>query len=185
MTVIDNTRLDRDTIISELRVRDGDNCKLPSCGKPLDFSITEGPQRVTIDHQYPQARARQDGWTERQIWDLSNLDLMHRACNARKSDKVYNDDGTLPESPSRQKAVDKSNRPMVCNLCESGRLLLEGETCELCGSGPQPATAPRYLRVKPSECSHGWGDNPDEYCWMCFIGHVERKPAIDRLIDGP
>jgi 5-methylcytosine-specific restriction endonuclease McrA len=186
MTVIDNNiRLDRETIIVELRKRDGYKCQLPSCGKNLDFNLVDGPHMVTIDHVFPQAKARELGWTEADIWDLDNLALMHRRCNALKADREYDENGFLPALPSRQKAVDKSLRTPVCDLCYSGRLLLHGEICELCGSGPQPATAPRYLRVEPSKCSHGWGENPDEYCWMCYIGHYERKPAVDRIIDGP
>lgn len=186
MTLLESgVHASRTVLIELLRERDGDNCMYPSCGKPIDFSLVDGPTMATIDHRFPQVRARAAGWTEDEIWELSNLDLMHRSCNARKGDRVYNEDGTLPEPPARNKAVVKAERPMVCNLCESGRLLLEGEVCELCGSGPQPATAPRYLRVTPSECSHGWGENPDQFCWMCFIGMIERKPARQRILEGP
>lgn len=181
MTVIDESvRPSRDTLISQLRERDGDVCQLPSCGKPLDFSLIDGPQMVTVDHTFPQAKARLAGWTEDQIWDLTNLTLMHRRCNALKGDREYDEDGKLPVLPDRQKAVDKSHRPMVCDLCESGRLLLFGEVCELCGSGPQPATAPKYLQRAPKDCDHS-----THFCWMCFIGHVERKSAIERIITGP
>lgn len=186
MTLLEGgTHADRAVLIQLLKERDGDHCMHPSCGKALDFSLVDGPNMVTIDHRFPQVRAREAGWTEDEIWALTNLNLMHRSCNARKGDRVYNDDGTLPEPPSRHKAVDKTHRPMVCDLCESGRLLFDGEVCELCGSGPQPATAPRYLRVKPSECSHGWGENPEQFCWMCFIGMIERKPATQRILEGP
>lgn len=184
MTVMDAERLSRDEIILSLMERDGTNCQLPSCSKPLDFSLVDGPQMVTIDHRFPQSKARESGWTEEQIWDLSNLLLMHRRCNALKGDREFDEEGNLELPIPQRKAVAKSERIPVCNLCESGRLLLEGEVCELCGSGPQPATAPRYLRVQPSECAHGW-DNTPNYCWMCFIGMVERKPSIDRIISGP
>lgn len=173
-------KMSREEMIAELRNRDGDHCMLPSCGKPLDFSLVDGPQMVTIDHTFPQAKARLVGWTEAQIWDLTNLTLMHRRCNALKGDREFDEDGRLPIFSDRQKAVDKSNRPTVCDLCESGRLLFFGEVCELCGSGPQPATAPRYLQRTPKECDHS-----TYFCWMCFIGHVERKSAIDRIITGP
>ena len=184
MTVMDSERTSRDEIILALTERDGSVCQLPSCGKPLDFTLVDGPQMVTIDHVFPQSKAREQGWTEQQIWDLSNLALMHRRCNALKGDREYDEEGNLPLPEMRHRAVDKSLRTPVCELCESGRLLLEGEICELCGSGPQPATAPRYLRVEPKECAHGWDDSPN-YCWMCFIGMVERKPSIDRIISGP
>lgn len=170
--------MDRVAIISALIERDGDRCMYPGCDKPFD----DGAHEMTIDHIYPQSKAYADGWTYEQVNDISNLQLMGKRCNAVKGDLVYNPDGTLPEIPRRERAADKSSRAMVCNLCESGRLLFEGEQCELCGSGPQPASFPKYAQRAPKDCSHGWVD-PADHCWMCVIGHVERKPAFQTAFD--
>ena len=166
--------LDRDLGISLLIERDGYVCTYPDCTVPFSDE-PDTKYSVTIDHKYPQALAKKEGWTFEQVWALDNLQLMHKICNVRKSDFLYNEDGTLPKR-GRTK-TPKVNKVPVCETCESGRLLFLGETCEDCGSGPQPSTAPRCLQVPPKECSHGWGANPEYYCWMCFIGLEDRKPT--------
>lgn len=176
MTQIDThknamTREERIAIITE---RDGPNCYFPDCGKPF---IRQDD--ITFDHWIPQSK----GGT----WHVDNLRLMHKRCNALKGDRMPNPDGTLPPLPRelRPQAVDKSTRIPVCDTCASGRLLLKDEICEICGSGPQPASHPKYLQRKPAECEHGWGENPEEFCWYCTLGFVERKPAIQVLLEGP
>ena len=124
-----------------------------------------------------------EGWTPEEIWDHNNLQLMGKSCNARKGHLTYDEQGRLPVMAKVSK-VDKSARTPVCNLCESGRLLLEGEVCELCNSGPQPAAFPRYAQKRPKDCSHGFED-PSDHCWMCVIGFEERKSATMTIIEGP
>jgi hypothetical protein len=165
----------RTELIAALRARDGERCMYPECNKPFD----KGTHLLTIDHVYPQSKAREEGWTEEEIWALDNLQLMGKSCNARKGHLIPNEDGTLPSRATKTKAI-KVARPDLCETCYSGRLLFIGEICPDCSSGPQPAAAPKALQVSPKECDH---DN--FHCWMCFIGHVERKSSLTRLIEGP
>ena len=157
-------------VVEALVERDGYKCQYPGCN--VEFSaIPDHKWSITIDHIYPQARGKEDGWTYEEINGLPNLQLMHKACNARKSDLTYNDDGTLPIRGKVK--TPKAQRPMHCDLCENGRLLLLGEVCELCGSDPQPRAFPKYLQKEPKECDHF-----EYHCWGCVTGILaERRPA--------
>jgi hypothetical protein len=159
----------RDEMIDILLERDGNICKFPECGKTLDR------ETATIDHWVPRSR----GGT----WDLENLRLMHKRCNAVKGDRIPNPDGSLPrlkrEEIAYRRAEKRGERPEVCETCMSGRLLFPGETCPDCDSGPQPAMAPSSLQVSPKHCDHS-----THHCWMCFLGFVERKSAIITVLDG-
>lgn len=166
--------LDRVLGISILAARDGYTCTYPGCTTALSDD-PNSDHVVTIDHIFPQARARSEGWTFEEIWDISNLQLMGRRCNARKGDALYNDDGSLPLR-GRQKA-EKVPRPDKCDSCNNGRLLGEDELCRVCGSQPQPITAPAYLQVPSKDCKHGWDGTP-QFCWACFIG-VKPRPATE------
>lgn len=154
----------RREVIDTLSRRDGYFCFL--CKKPFDDE-----DEVTIDHWIPLAK----GGT----WALDNLRLAHKPCNAKKGDRMPNPDGTLPPHPKDLLSIfetraDKSARKPVCQTCESGRLLLDGEFCPDCGSGPQPASFPKYLQRKPKECDHHI-----YHCWMCVIGHIPRTRASE------
>lgn len=170
--------VDRKSIVVKLKDRDGFVCRYPGCTLPLDETLNSR-HSPTIDHKFPQAKARELGWTYEQIWDMDNLQLMGRTCNSKKSDRIYNADGTLPGGPDRVKVI-KSERPVQCETCGSGRLLLEDEVCVDCGSGPQPVTAPKYLQRPVKECDHD-----DFYCWMCFLDLIPRRSALSRIIGGP
>jgi 5-methylcytosine-specific restriction endonuclease McrA len=182
-------KMQRDEILTALYERDGDICMYPGCNRPLDIVeidgevVTDGVGKleVTIDHWIPQSYGFENGWTMDQIWDLDNLKLMHKECNAKKGDLLPNADGSLPEKPvtQRERRADKSNRPEVCLTCNSGRLLLLGEVCGVCGSGPMPEAFPQYLKVKSTECDH-----KSQWCWACSIGYVERVPAFVTALDG-
>src|SRR6478735_5591240 len=113
--------VDRDASVLMLIDRDGWVCQYPGCTLPFD-SDPNGKHAVSVDHIYPQRRAKEDNWTYEQIWDLDNLQLMGRSCNARKSDLLYNEDGTLPNT-GRTVSV-KVPRPQKCDECLNGRLLL-------------------------------------------------------------
>lgn len=138
-----------------------------------EFSDEDPP---TIDHW----RALSRGGT----WDVSNLRLMHRRCNALKSDTMPIDDYTViiksRDPRSRRRAEKREGRPIHCELCFSGRALNIGEQCGLCGSGPQPSTAPRTLQTSPSQCDHDiW------HCRECFVDNPElRQSSIVRIITG-
>lgn len=144
----------RQQIIDFLAERDGYFCFI--C-KDL-FKEDEFP---TIDHWYPLSA----GGT----WHLDNLRLAHSCCNGRKGSIIPNADGTITW-PTRERKHPKLPRPEHCGHCESGRLLLIGETCELCGSGPQPSLFPTAHKKKPKNCSHSGQD----HCWHCVLGFVER-----------
>jgi hypothetical protein len=174
------TRLPMLEIVARLKERDGLLCQHPDCGKPMDFDGTEnGPTYRTVDHWIPQSYGLAHGWTLEQTWAMDNLKLMHKRCNAKKADLVPNEDGTLPPRAVKVKAVAKAERPAICDTCMSGRILLVGETCPDCGSGPQPAVAPRSMQMSPKDCDHS-----TFHCWMCFLGFVTRTAAIVTVLDG-
>ncbi len=154
--------------IEKLTANWGPNCFFPGCGKPF---LKE--EDITFDHWIPQSK----GGT----WEISNLRMMHKRCNALKGDRMPNEDGTLPPHPREFKvqAVDKSLRVPVCETCESGRLLIMDEICEICGSTPQPAAWPAYLQKTPKECDHS-----TFHCWMCVLDFIPRKTATERIAFG-
>ncbi|AXH66607.1 hypothetical protein CTU88_45255 [Streptomyces sp. JV178] len=160
----------RKEIVKALLVRDGNLCSHPDCGLPF---TKEKP--ATIDHWLPLSA----GGT----WELTNLVLMHQKCNAAKGDKIPLDDGTLPVVQKKQRvdrAVKRAARPVVCERCQSGRLLGPDEECEQCGSGPMPPTYPQWSKMKPNECTHEgiW------WCWCCMSGIIERQPASKYVFNG-
>ena len=177
----------REALIRAIIERDGEGCSFPGCVR--EGFDEDGPYELTIDHHYPVSYGRANGWTHEEIWALSNCTIQHKVCNSRKGDRVPNPDGTLPPTaeelrPLHQRRADKSSRVPVCETCMSGRLLLHGEVCYDCGSGPQPSTLPKYLQVSPKECSHGWGERPEVHCWRCFLGFEKRRPAIESVMDA-
>lgn len=162
-------------MVAGLRKRDGDICGMPFCDKPLDFSIKSGPWEVTIDHWYPQWYGKKNGWSDDKIWDLKNLRLAHKTCNAKKGERIPNDDGTLPERPkktfkySRDK---KASRPEFCVKCNNGHDLLIGEICASCGCNAQ--RFPMSAKVPFPECDH-----EILWCWVCSITPELRPAAVD------
>lgn len=162
----------RQETIAKLREIWGPNCFL--CGNPF-----ASDSDITIEHWLPQVEGKRRGWSYDKINHIDNLRLAHKPCNSAKGDIVPNEDGTLPERPVKARAI-KLPRPERCETCENGRLLLIGELCDDCGSGPQPRSAPRATQKSPKECSHSGVD----HCWMCFIGHVPRKSALEVIITG-
>lgn len=168
--------LSRQETIEILAERDGYVCMFPGCTEPLTET---GKHMVTLDHIYPQMLAKAAGWTLAQTNDISNLQLMGKNCNARKGHLVPDEHGVLPVKPTEIK-IAKHDRPAVCETCYAGRLLFIGEECYDCGSGPQPANAPRATQKSPKECSHAGYD----HCWMCYLGFVERSSALNNLVTG-
>jgi hypothetical protein len=162
---MEKTVLTRAERIEFLVDRDGPDCFL--CRNPFKEEVD-----ITFDHWIPQSK----GGT----WHVDNLRLMHKRCNALKGDRMPNPDGTLPPLPKDLLGpfhirADKSGRIDVCDTCESGRLLLAGEICEICGSGPQPLTYPKHLQKKPKECDHHIN-----HCWMCLVHDPSlRRPAYE------
>lgn len=177
-TEIVMTALNKPEIIAALIERDGYVCTYPDC--TVEYStIPDHKWSVTIDHIYPQAKGREDGWTPEKINGLANLQLMHKACNAKKSDLTYNEDGTLPVR-GRVK-VTKAQRPDNCDYCFNGRALLPGEICPVCESEPMPKLHPRSLQTDPKSCDHS-----TYLCWMCNVMDPSlRVPAAERIVNGP
>ena len=170
-------QFDRDLAIEFLIERDGEKCQYPGCDAPFDPD-PESRYGRSIDHIYPQVRAKADGWTYERIWDLDNLQLMHRVCNARKSDLTYDENGNLP-SRGRTKSI-KTQRPENCDFCANGRLLYPGENCPECLGGPQPSRWPATLQKRPKECDHS-----TYHCWFCVVEAPDlRIPAIQRIAFG-
>jgi len=160
------TELSREERIAALTERDGPDCFL--CGDPF-----KAGQDITFDHWIPRSR----GGT----WDLENLRLAHKRCNALKGDRMPNPDGTLPDivkkSTFRSKAVKRAARPDLCTACENGRELGPQESCNECGVSAFPTRWPRWAKVTAAECDHA-----DFWCWACGGGVVERKPAINSIL---
>lgn len=170
-TKVKMTRID---ILHALVERDGLVCKYPGCQVEINLSEPDGPWLATIDHYIPQSRARDMGWTEDEIWDLSNLKIMHRKCNARKSDLLPNEDGTLPEKRTRTfryRRDKRAGRPELCLECDNGHNLLVDEVCASCGCNAQ--RFPRWAKVKYQDCDHEL-----YWCIWCSIGVVERPNSI-------
>lgn len=170
----DYIKVPRAELVAALRVRDGDRCQHPDCGRNIDFSITEGPAEPTIDHWIPQYFGKANGWTVEQIWDLSNLKMMHKKCNAKKGDLIPNEDGTLPPKPQstfRFRRQKRANRTELCKVCDNGHNLGIDEVCAQCGMTAQ--RYPRWAKVKAPECDHELF-----WCWACSIGIVERPSTI-------
>lgn len=167
---------DRTELIAALKKRDGTRCQHPDCGNELDFSIKEGPKEVTIDHSEPVSWCRANGWTEDEIWDMSNLKLYEKRCNAKKSDTRYLEDGTLPQKINRFKYKrDKiAERPEVCKACNAGRGLDYGEVCASCGSGPLPERLPMWAKAPFADCDH-----EIFWCHVCCITPEMRPAAVD------
>lgn len=148
-------KLSRSEIVKFCRKRDGDLCYI--CTEPF----TEEDQ-ATIDHFIPLAK----GGT----WDLENLKLAHSLCNSLKADLMPNPDGSVNLLEKTRKPR-RLPRPTQCDHCMTGRLLLIGETCEICGSGPQPALFPTSNKKKVKNCSHTGVD----HCWYCVLGFDKLK----------
>jgi hypothetical protein len=165
-------KVGRSELLDALRDRDGKICQYPDCGGKLDFSVLSGPQEVTIDHWMPQHYGKSNDWTYEEIWDLSNLKLMHKKCNAKKGDRIPNEDGTLPEKIVRKfryRRDKRAERADLCIACDNGHNLLIGEVCASCGCDAQ--RFPRYAKVRFDECDHDI-----MWCWVCSIT-PDMRPA--------
>lgn len=172
------TFIPRPDLVARLVERDGLVCMHPDCGRSLDLNLEEGPLQATIDHREPQVWCKENGWTNEQIWDLSNLDLMHKKCNADKGSRRYID-GVLepkPISKFRYRRAKRAERPEVCTACEAGRKLDQDEVCASCGSGPMPFRFPRWKKLSAKDCDHALF-----WCAMCASGVIERVSAADMI----
>lgn len=167
------TRLELEEFLKD---RDGDQCMFPGCDRPLD-----DPRDInTLDHIYPQFLAKRDGWTRERTDHRDNLQLMHKSCNTIKGHQLPDEDGNFKIVRREPKPI-RGPRPEFCDLCESGRILLIGETCPVCFSGPQPAKWPGSLQRRPKDCDHS-----TYHCFMCVAYEPElRVAAIQRIHYGP
>lgn len=153
---LDSAFLSKQQRVQMIIERDGDFCYI--CKK--DFSKKD---KRTIDHWIPLSK----GGT----WSLENLRLAHKKCNAWKSNRVPNKDGTIPPPPKKERIAKKKNKPIICNICQAGRSLSSGEVCVSCGSGPEPKDFPRWAKRHIRECDH-----KIYFCFGCTIGFIERVP---------
>jgi 5-methylcytosine-specific restriction endonuclease McrA len=186
------TKVPREVLVARLRERDGDLCQYADCGLPLDFdtdfqALRQGDpkrrQEPTIDHWMPQYWCKAEGWTPEEIWDLSNLRLMHKKCNAAKGDRIPNEDGTLPArkvKTFRYRRDKRAQRAEICTACNAGRNLGPDEWCNACGSGPNPGRYPKWRQMSVKECDHDLF-----YCVSCTIWFPEiRRSVIDSILTG-
>lgn len=166
----------RADLVLALIERDGDECRY--CHR--DFRERER----TIDHVYPQSKGFAEGWSYAEVWDLSNLALACKPCNAKKGDQLLDEDGNIPKRTGRTfryRRDRRANRPDApCATCDNGHNLFIGEHCAQCGVSAQ--NFPRDAKVRSSECDHAI-----TWCWACSIGVVERKGSLEMLfgIDAP
>lgn len=169
----------REQTIRALRKRDGDMCQYPGAEHILDFAADDGPTRVTIDHWMPRWRGRELGWSEDKINDLDNLKLMCKRHNAKKGERIPNDDGTLPERPAkkafRNKREKVASRPDYCVQCNNGHNLFADEICASCGCNAQ--RFPMSAKVSYPECDH-----EILWCWVCSITPEMRPAAVDMAL---
>jgi hypothetical protein len=173
-SVPEYTKIPRAELVAEMRKRDGDICMHPDCGRTIDFDVTDGPQEPTIDHWIPQYFGKENGWTQVEIWDISNLKMMHKKCNAKKGDLIPNEDGTLPPKPQstfRFRRQKRANRSTYCDQCDNGHNLFMGEICASCGGNAQ--NFPRWAKERAPDCDHALS-----WCWACSIGLIERPSSI-------
>jgi hypothetical protein len=157
-----------------LRLRDGDICAYPDCDEVMDFTSTEENKSATIEHWIPQDYGKQNGWTMDEIWDLSNLKLMSKKCNSRKSNRVPNEDGSIPPRVIRKfryRRDKRAGRPELCMECDNGHGLLIGEFCASCGCNAQ--RFPRSAKVRFADCEH-----EILWCWVCSITPDMRPSTI-------
>lgn len=147
--------------------RDGDYCTFPGCTRPF----TNKDYRTT-DHIIPTSKGGLD--------EPSNWTLMHRTCNIEKADRLWIADGVLEPKPHKEIKV-KVKKKEPCRKCNEGRLLKKDQTCEVCGSEPQPKSYPRYAQKTPKDCSHAGED----FCWACLLDHIPRKSTLETLLIGP
>lgn len=164
------TLLSKKEKIAIVKKRDGYVCVI--CEK-----IFKLDSEVTLDHWIPKAVGGSD--------DPSNLRLAHKKCNAWKSDRVPNEDGSIPPKPIKSTYKDKRHKRQeilsnLCTDCYDGRLLLEGESCPYCGIPAGPEDWPHWAKRPANKCDH----SPPEWCWACSIGIIDRKPVFIVLIEG-
>lgn len=174
----EHRKVPRAELVAALIERDGTQCMFPGCSEELDFSVVEGPKEVTIDHWVPQWYGKEHAWTWDEIWDLSNLRLMSKRCNARKAERVPNEDGTLPERQTRTfryRRQKRAGRPELCSSCDNGHNLASDEVCADCGTNAQ--RFPRWAKMKANECDHA-----AFWCWACSIGVTPRAGAIEMIM---
>lgn len=165
-----NLLLSKKDKINILLKRDGNTCAI--C-----FNSFKDKKDITLDHWIPRSVGGSD--------DIDNLKLAHKKCNAWKSDRIPNEDGTIPPKPPRSNLLDRKRRKKeilesLCTDCYDGRLLLEGESCPYCGTPAGPEDWPHWAKRPANKCDH----TPPEWCWACSIGIVERKPVYLVLIEG-
>lgn len=181
---MNTSKMNRLEMFEALQDRDGPNCFL--CKKP--FIVNEQGEHIspgqekTIDHWYPQSFLFAQGKSYEEIWDLSNLRLAHKQCNAKKGDLIPVDDVTVPTRQAKvptTRAAKRANRSEICHVCDSGRKVAYGENCGACGSGPMPEIYPQYAKANANECDHELF-----WCWACSIGIVTRKAAVITVLDG-
>lgn len=174
MTTTTRKKTPRHILITQLVERDGLVCGLPGCEQPIRLDAPDGPMETTIEHWYPQWWCKEQNWTQDEIWALDNLKLAHKRCNAKKGERVPNEDGTLPEralSKFRFRRQKRAGRPELCGECDNGHNLFVGEICANCGCDAQ--RFPKSAKVRFDECDH-----EILWCWVCSITPDMRPPAL-------
>ncbi|AOZ63704.1 terminase associated HNH endonuclease [Rhodococcus phage Weasels2] len=154
--------------IAFLIERDGDKCTFPGCTR----KFTNKDFRTT-DHIIPVSKGGLD--------EPENWTLMHQTCNGKKGDRQWIAYGVLEPIPDKVIKPKKEKHKDPCTQCNEGRSLAKHETCEVCGSEPQPKAYPRYAQKLPKECSH----SGEDFCWACLLDYIPRKSALETLLTGP
>lgn len=154
-------------------------CMFPGAAHELDFAADDGPTRVTIDHWMPVWWCRNEGWPEERTQSLKNKRLMCKRHNAKKGERIPNDDNTLPERPHKKKfryrRDKRAARPEMCTQCFNGSNLAADEICAACGSTGK--SMPMWAKVRYQDCDHAL-----LWCWVCSITPDMRPAAVDTAV---
>ena len=155
-----------------LAKRDGHFCQWEHCKKP-QFDPAD-LQDMTIDHVLPVSFCKENGWTKEDTNDLTNLQLLHRRCNSEKGSLLPDENGSysIPDFKTRQQKVV---RVPVTDCCTSGREILPGDVCVVCGSEAKPKKWPSSVKKDPKNCTH----HELDFCYMCLLGYAERQTPYD------
>lgn len=182
MNTEQRVKISREILVQQLIARDGLACQHPDHDHILSEKELDGPMQITIDHTEPQVWCKDEGWTDEQIWSLSNLTLMCKRGNADKGSRRYLNGILEPKPVSRfvYRRAKRLQRAEVCTICEAGRKLGPDEFCSACQSGPMPHRFPRWAKVSPKECLH----DGTFWCWVCSCGLVDLPSATHAIMFG-
>lgn len=139
----------------------GEICYL--CGLPPTET-----DKLNIEHWFPQAWCRGQGWKEERYNEIENLRPSHESCNRQKSDTVPYE-GWVFTPPPPKTYPTKTVKSPLCETCLNGMYLSMNEQCPDCFLDNSKRRFPKVTQLAPKECPHEgiW------HCWWCVV-HLDR-----------